>query len=275
MVDDWMTLCQRLVPEILRQRDWRLVTDNRLDAFIGLVCQTILDGIVRPRPSASPEATIQRATIHRYCYELYQASGEDGTLRQRRAFEEIGQHIQGVAFRYEHNPAVVQICVQRTLEITWEKRKQVEQPGSFLGWVGTVVYYEIKGYWKKRQRRKEIPMSQLSPSGATEVDDSALERFWEKLASIPPPDDEIISHELREQLWAEVQQVFADNRRYEAVIVGYFLYELSTVALAEILQTSVSNIHVLKCRALARLRTDEQFIRRFADALKTLPGGEP
>ncbi len=275
MTNDWMTLCRRLVPEILRQRDWQLISADSLPAFIDQVCQTIVEGTVRPGPGASPKTTVRRATIHCYCHELYQASGENGTLRQRRAFEEIGRHAQGVAFRYEQTPAIVQVCVQRALAIVWEKRAQVRKPGSFLRWVETIVYHEVKRYWKERQRQKEISMSQLIPADETEIDNSALERFWEKLAPVSPPDDEVIGQELREQLWAEVQRVLGGNRRYEAVIVGFYLYELSLPTLAQMLQTPVRNVYVLKSRALARLRADLDFIRRFADALETLPGGKP
>jgi len=269
MTNDWTTLCRRLVPEILRQRDWQLVDD--LPTFVEQVRQAIVDGVVRPRPGASPEATVRRATIHLYCRELHQACGEQGTFRQHRAFEEIGRHAQSVAFRYEHNLAVIEACVQRALVILWEKWDQIRQPGSLLRWVETVVYHEIKGYWKEKHRQREIPMSQLATPGEANMEDETLQRFWERLTSIPPPDDEVISQELREHLWREVRRVLAGNQRQEAVIVGYYLYELSLPALAEMLQTPVRNIYVIKSRALSRLRADEAFVQRFADALGTPP----
>jgi RNA polymerase sigma factor (sigma-70 family) len=273
VADDWITLCRRVVPEILRQRDWQLISEDSLPTFIGRVCETIVEGTVRPGPCASPEATVRRATIHCYCHELYRASGENGALCQRRAFEEIGRHAQGVAFRYEQTLAVVQVCVQRALVTIWEKRIQIRDPGSFLRWVETILYHEVKGYWKEKHRKQEITMSNLTPSNDSEMDDQSLQHFWETLDSIPPPDDEVIGQELREQLWAEVRHVLRGNRRYEAVVVGFYLYELSLPTLAELLQTPVRNVYVLKSRALARLRTDEAFVQRFADLLETGIGG--
>jgi RNA polymerase sigma factor (sigma-70 family) len=267
MADDWMARCQRLVPQILRQRDWQLVFGDNLAGFIELVCQAIVDGTVRPRPGASPEAIVRRATIHLYCHELYRASGENGTLRQRRAFEEIGQHAQGVAFRYEQSSAIVQVCAQRALIIVWEKRKQVRQPGSFLRWIEAVVYHEIKGYWKEKHRRYEVPMSRFATTDGDEKTGGSLQRFWATLACISPPDDEVISQELRKQVWSNVRRVLADNPRYEAVIVGYYRYELSLPELTELLDTPVRNVYVLKSRALARLRADEAFVQRFANLI--------
>lgn len=274
MADKWAPLCQCLVPEILRQRDWQLISEDDLPGFVDRVHRAIVEGVVRPRPGALPETTVRRATIHLYCRELYQASGENGTRRQHRAFEEIGRYAQGVAFRYEQNVDVVQVCAQRALVITWEKRTQVLKPGSFLRWVETVVYREIKGYWRENHQQREVAMTQLVASSEDEVDDESLQRFWETLAFTSPPDDDVIRQELRDQLWTEARRVMADNPRYEAVVVGYYLYELSLPALAEMLRTPVRNVHVIKSRALARLRADEGFVRRFADALETVSGGK-
>lgn len=83
-----------------------------------------------------------------------------------------------------------------------------------------------------------------------------------------------MTRELREQLWLQVRSVLADNPRYEAVIVGYYLYELPLLTLSEMLQTPVRNIYVLKSRALARLRANEDFVELFADALGALAGGK-
>lgn len=276
MASEWMRLCQHLVPVILHQRDWQLIAEDKLFDFVEWVERAIVEGIVNSKPGASPKETVRRATIHAYCQELYQASGENGTLRQRRAFEEIGRHAQGVAFRYEQNPGVVQACVQRALQIVWEKREQMRSAGSFLRWIEQVVYYAIKGYWKEKHHRQEVPMSHLRVAGGEAEDDNEdLEHFWEALSFTSPPDDEIIGRELREQLWAGVRRVLAANPRYEAVIVGHYLYELSVPALSEMLRTPVRNVYVLKSRALVRLRTDEALLRQFADALETLPGGIP
>ena len=271
MSDSWTTICQKLVPQVLQERDWQLIED--LPAFVAQVEQVIAQGVVRTRRGSSREATARRATIHLYCRELYKACGEHGTLRQHRAIEEMGRHAQGVAFRYERDLDVIRVCVQRALTILWEKHDQIREPGSLLRYVEKVVYHEIKGHWKKQRRRKETPMSHVMPTG----DDENLQHFWEALTPIPPPDDEIVDKELSEQLWSEVQRVFSAHPRYEAVIVGCFRYELSSSDLAAMLQTPVSNIHVIKSRALKRLRSDESFVQRFADALETLsdrPGGK-
>lgn len=269
----WMTRYDRLVSDVLCQRDWQLVAQEELPAFVQRVQATIADGTVKPRPSALPEDTVRRAAIHVYCHELYRATGADGTLRQHRAFAELARHAQGVACRYEDNPDVVQACVQSALQIAWEKRDQVRDPGSFLRWLEQVVYYEIKGYWKPQHRQHEVPMSRVVPAGEHEENDELVQRFWETLAYVPPPDDQVATRQVREQLWTEVRRVLADNQRYQAVIVGYYLYELSLPALAEMLQRPVRNIYVLKSRALDRLRADEEFVRRFADALETVSGG--
>lgn len=272
MADSWTVLCQRLVPGVLRARDWKLIPQDELLTFIAEVSQAIAQGTVRPRPAASPAETVQRATVHVYCRHLYQASGENGDLRQRRAFEEIGRYLQGVACHFEQNVAVAQACAQSALQIVWEERDQVREPGSFLRWVEQVVYHEIKRYWKKAHRRHEVTMSQLTPAGE---DEERAESFWEALSSVPPPDEDVANRQVRDQLWAEVRRVLAGNERYQAVIIGYYLYELSPPDLAELLETPVRNVYVLKSRALARLREDEEFVRRFAAALETLPGETP
>ena len=273
--DEWTGLCWQFVPRILRQRDWQLVSEDELPRFVRDVGQVLSDGTIHPAPGATPEATVNRATIHRYCHELYRASGEAGSARQRRAFVEIGRHAQGVAYRFEQNPDVAQQCAQHAVEIVWEKREQVRQPGSFLRWIETIVFREIKGYWRNQQCQREVSMSELALPEGREDDEGAIQHFWDALSSLPPPEDELVARELREELWAGVRRALADNPRYEAVIVGYFYYGLPLPTLAGMLQTPVRNVYVLKSRALSRLRTNEGFMELLADALRTLAGGEP
>jgi RNA polymerase sigma factor (sigma-70 family) len=272
MTEDWTALCRHLVPEVLLQRGWHLITAENLPGFTEAVRGAIIEGTVKPRPGAPPEATVKRATIHLYCHELYGASGENGTLRQRQAFEEIGRHAQGVAYRSEQDTTIIQECVQQSLEIVWEKRSQVRQPGSFLRWVESIVYHEIINHWPSADPRV-ITMSQLASDG-NEMDDESLLRYWESLATVSPPDDDVVRQEQRDQIRAALHRVLGDNPRYEAVIVGYYLYELSLPALAEMLGTSVGNVYVLKSRALSRLRDDEEFVREFADTLEEVSGGK-
>lgn len=275
MATDWLALCLKLVPDILRERDWHLIAAEDLPAFVTAVCQAIEQGVVKPVPGVSPELTVRRATIHLYCYELYRASGEDRTPRQHRAFEEIGQHALRVAYRYERDTTIVQDSVQQALLNVWQKREQVRQPGSFLRWIEKIVCHEVKNRQRQNGRKQEIPVSRLRNPHQDGIDDESLLRYWESLATVRPPDEDVICHEQREKVRSEVYRALAGNARYEAVIVGYFLYELSLPALAQMLGTTVSNVYVLKSRALARLRSDEEFVRQFAGTLAELSGGKP
>lgn len=271
MGSDWTALCQRLVPEVLQQRDWRLVED--LPAFFVEVENAIADGIVRTGLVASPEDLVRRATIHLYCHKLYRACGENGTLRQHRAFEELGRHAQGVAFRFECDQEVIQACVQSALAKMWRNYAQIRQPGAILRYVEVIVYREVKAYWRQRHVQEEVPVSRLTMSDTAEDDgDEASQRLWEVLASTRLPDDAVIEQELRDELWQEVHRVLSGHPRQRDVIMGFYLYELSPTALARMLDTSVSNFYVIKSRALKRLHDDETFVQRFGDALAALPG---
>lgn len=263
MTTDWLALCRRLAPGILRGRDWRLVSDT--EAFARQLAELVTSDALRADPTFSPEELVRRATLHAYSRELYHACGEHGTWRQRRAFQEVGQYAQGVVYHHDHDPAVVQAVAQRTLTITWQKLGQVRQPGSFLRWIEKTTYHELLREWKKKGRIEEIPVSGLLPD--YDIPDDALERFWAHLGSVPPPDDELIERQEGEALWAEVDRVLAPYPRHRAVVVGYFRWELPIPTLARLLSTTVGNISVLKHRALERLRADEVLVRRFGDSL--------
>ncbi len=274
MSDLWKTVCQRVTPQVLEQRDWQLITD--LTAFSERVAQAIAQGTVRPSPGMSDDQVARRATTHIYCQELYWASGQNGTLRQHRAFQEIGRYIQIVAQRYEHDPNIIQECIQQTLVIFWEKREQIRNPGSLLRWVEMVIYREIKRHWRQKQRKREIVAGDNMAEDKTKAEDK-VEHFWNALRAHSSPDEQVVDRELREQLWIQVQHALAGHPRQQAVIIGYYMYELGFLELANMLNTSVSNVHLIKCRALKRLRQDQAFIQYFADALETLaakPGGE-
>lgn len=262
---EWLVLCRRLVPDILRSRDWQLVEDQ--SQFIKQVHQAVVEDSASPRPGTHPETVIRRATVPLYCRELYQAIGERDSLRQSRAFEEIRQYAEGVAHRYEQDPSIIEACVQHVMTLIWQKHDEIRKPESLLLWVQTATYHEIKNYRRQEHPQREVPVDEWSASEEAEMDDDALQLFWETLVTGPPPLDVVIGDELRKKVWHEVRRVLSDNPRYEAIIIGHYLYGLSLPALAEMLRISMNNIYVLKSRALARLRADQAFHQHLADVI--------
>ncbi|MBN1314532.1 MAG: sigma-70 family RNA polymerase sigma factor [Anaerolineales bacterium] len=244
-----------------------------MPAFIEQVRRAIDEGVIRSRSKHTPEKTIRRATINLYCKELYRACDENGSPCQYIAFKELGRYAKFAAeqfvAKYYSTPVIVDDWVQSAIVKVWENLDKVRDPGGLLHYIGVIVKREIMADWRKKQTNNEIPSSRLLGQ-KEEAEEEDLTQFWESLASVPPADDRLIAKELRDRLLTEIRRVLYRSQRRQAVIVGHYFYGLSYLDLADMLNTTVSNIHVIKSKALKSLRNDDDFIEQFGNYLELL-----
>lgn len=128
--------------------------------------------------------------------------------------------------------------------------------GSLLGWVDMTLYREIKRYRRKPCQKQETPFSDITYADQENNQDTLM-HFPARSGRESSLDDLVIRRELRAQFWRQVREVFSGNPQQETVIVGQYLDDQSPFALAEILQTSIKSVYVIKCRALKRLRENK------------------
>lgn len=275
MTNNWEAVFQKLVPKVLQNWGWELITPDDMPAFIERVRRAVDQRNENPYSGQQLEDIIKGTTMRLYFQELYNVLGENGSLRQQRAYEEMGRYVTCIAYKFVRDQSVIKHCVQQVLIIIWEKWNQVRKPSSFIYYINTVVRNEIKGYWRiiLKQQEKEIPGADAIVADE-DVDEGAVDVLFDKMASAPPAEDTFIKLENQREFCYQVGRALSRSRQRQAVIIGHFFYGLGLVDLAEMLNTSINNIYVLKSKALASLRENEEFIKQFADVIGTSQEGK-
>lgn len=268
MTEGWTEKCRDAVQAILARRGWELAEPDDL-------AQAVCDALAG-RPGFSPETipatVIERATIHHYCFVLYNACAQAGSYRQRRAFQELWQHLYRVALYKTHQAPVAQDCTQQALVNIWRHLDQCEDRGSFIGWCDQVLLNVIREYFRKQPRqneegdewvRRELDEAELGLSG------ELSERGELELDRVPIADgyDQAVRAQMREQLIAALRECLR-SEQHERVIVELFLNDKSTKQVADEMRTTPGNVLVMKTRALKKLKTCEPFNRLYEEWLK-------
>lgn len=287
MIEELQEQCRHAVPQILARRGWELVQDKA--SFIEEVVaeaqrrQALSSGLCKPSPlgrhsQRTLDKVIEDATVNRYGHLWHAACGADGTLRQRRAFTELHHYLYPIALHCaKHDQHLAEESTQEALVNAWQHLDQVRDPGSFARWASTIVSRQVKAKLRKRVRKVGVTEGgeiTWQPRTITEADlvrggdddeEAQIQRIGDR-------SDESAGQEPRmtDALRARIETAIRHclrSRQQQAVIIGLFLEERGFVELADALAKKVSNIYVLKTRALARLRECEEFLEVLEELL--------
>jgi RNA polymerase sigma factor (sigma-70 family) len=259
---------RQVVVQLLRKRGWRLVPD--IDQFVEEVLATLeLEDVEGPEQDA--EATrklVKREAIRRYCIIMHESSQANGTQRQKRAFEESWAYLFPLALYKTEDEAQAQEYTQQALIKIWQKGNQCTDPGRFLGWARVVLLNEIRMGIRGNKEKATTTWTDMSAEDQEDLWEQKLEKMisGEKVP-LRPPEDSVIRNRLIQRL-REALGVALHSPAQRAVIEGLFIEGLGFGSIAEKLDTTPSNVHVLKSRALAHLRQDEQFRRTLLELLE-------
>jgi RNA polymerase sigma factor (sigma-70 family) len=265
-------LCQRIARRLLAQKGWGLVSAED-ETFVESVLTDAEHRLAEGSSRLSTEKVVERAVTHRYCEVLYTACRMNGTPRQRQAFEELWRYLYGVAcYRVGGNEDLAEECAQRALVKVWEKLDQCRDPGSFLKYAAMILLNEVRAEWKKGARRVPVERewaegddkrwerrewSEAEMSGGDEREGESILQAGQS-TPVPMPEDEVLREDIRTQL-VEIVKECVNSARQQAVIIELFLRERGVKEVAELLDTTPSNVYTLKSRALAKLRKCSAF----------------
>lgn len=269
MIDLWLERCRVLVARELKQRDWTLAPSD--DAFLRQLVEELQKG--QSDADALKDATIVGGIVRCYTRLLYEACGEDGTPRQRRAFDELWNYLFPHAIYQVHDAALAEDALQETLVKIYQKRVTCTDVGSFLGWCDQILRNVIRGRFRNEYQarvnerggvgyqRKEISLVELR-GAETEEGSRAAEEFVADLMQDTFQD--ALRGPMHDALLATLRDCL-ENERQVTVIVGLFLHDANFVTLAEQMKTSPLNVQVMKSRALQKLRDCAEMQQLFED----------
>lgn len=245
MSDDLRQLCERLVPEVLARRGYKLVVDQ-----VAFIAEVFGEAQARlPNNRRSVEKIVEDAVVNRYGFIWHEACRAAGTLRQRQAFEELHHYLYPIALHHAGREVpAAEDSAQAALFIVWQQLDRIKDPGAFARFASVIVYHEVLRRLKEtdgiaresdglqledmpddpNQSKRTLPESQAQPtSGVTIESRAALEVAIRDCLPKAP---------------------------YAAVIIELFLNEKGFVQVADELHTTVQNVWVLKSRALKQLK---------------------
>lgn len=244
-------LCETLVDTYLQRYHWQLIDRDALIQRVSSALQS----------RAEQDAAAIRATILCvYSVTLYRAcSGQAGPERWEQGYIELYHFLDGVA-RYRY-PAVRADATQRALEQVYLTYRRCRRPETFLAFV--------------LQKLRDAARAELRAlaTGRTTCDDSASgDGCFEALAqpsSTPDPGEVAAFHDFQQQL-AQCSATFL--RRHPGATYQFatlwlkYIKGLSDQAISRQLGKSVGAVHVLRSRAIRRLRQEPSW-QTLADEL--------
>ncbi len=232
---------QSQISRILQNRDWQLVTPERQSEW-----QAFNSNLLRFNDkSASDDETTGKAVTFAYCPILYDACKEIDSLRQHRAFKELWAWVyRSVYSRVASKDDADEISQQVLLKV-YQHLHQVNQPHSFLGFVGVITYREIGAYYERRERLKQHEEELLHEQDEEFIDIAEINQT-SNYDALLEKESEMAQEELIRSIYQCIPQ---KQRRRAEVFIGLVLLGKTVSELAQEFQTSLRNVNLMYFRA--------------------------
>lgn len=208
---------------------------------------------------------------------LHAACQNQGGSEQEAAYQRLGRLLYEIAWRrVGGNPRLEHLaadCMQETLLVIWRKLEAGQgprEPERFVGWSAAILVNKLREALRRLEpkpavrRSKRVALSQLrsldAPMGSPE---------GPSLAQLLPADDPGAesrqAHSELRALIAEIAEIDAISEQSRIVLLRGFIEGLDDAELAALLETSKANIHVIRCRDLAKLRLAGDYLARLRE----------
>jgi DNA-directed RNA polymerase specialized sigma24 family protein len=241
-----------ILRRVLANRDWRLlnfpelgVTEAEAVRQMAVLLQTW------QREAGRTEITdelIERAVVNAYCQLLHRAVGLAHTAAQERAFAELWAYVTPLIGRVLRDDQRTAICANEVLFTLWRRRGAVQDPGCFLSYAAMIAGRAALAMAQAPGR--EVSFSDLFGDG----DDAEDERAEWPDASTAANFRRVEDQEQIEQLAGLIRGCLRKMRAGAEVVIRLVLLEETVSEAAMALKRSAANIHLIKFRALHKLK---------------------
>jgi len=205
---------------------------------------------------------------------LYDACRAPSAAARGAAFEDLGRRLYRALWpqvqadpRLEHLAAD---CAQDALVTIWQQLdagRGPDQPESYLGWAVRIATNKLVDELRKLEpaprvhRAKRVALSQQLRLETAETADG--HPMADRIADPGAPDlDAALSYAEIHAVLGEIHHIRAVSENSRIVLLKGYLEGWEDDDLARHLGTTARNIHVIRCRDLAKLRDDASFMAR-------------
>jgi RNA polymerase sigma factor (sigma-70 family) len=216
---------------------------------------------------------------------LYALCRQEGTSAQAAAFHELGAYLYRVAFHLVRGRPelhdLAEECTQEALLTIWRSLDTCQQPERFLPWTTRIVINKLRDEFRRlgltsgpaaaaegapaaqAPRRRRVPLAQLESLSANEETPLLDLLVGQEVAAVERYEQAETRHLLLQGI-ARHPDLSAASK---LVLLRGFLEDRDDGDLAGDLHTSRSNVHTIRCRDLAALRRDTNFVQRLREYL--------
>jgi RNA polymerase sigma factor (sigma-70 family) len=200
------------------------------------------------------------------------------------AFQRLGQLLYRVLLREVGggDPRVAHLaedCAQEAIVAIWQRLESghgPDHPASFVGWSARIAVNKLRDAQRRLEpqarvrRSKRVGLSRQVRLDAPEGEEGRA--MSERLADdgTHESDAALGTEELRELLFG-IRDLGIVSESSKTVLLRGYLGGWDDLELADSLRTTKNNVHVIRCRDLAKLRGDPGFMRRLHDGLGDSP----
>jgi RNA polymerase sigma factor (sigma-70 family) len=208
---------------------------------------------------------------------LHAACQSPRESEQAAAYQQLGRLLYEIAWRriggdprLEHLAAD---CMQESLLVIWRKLQAGQgprEPERFVGWSAAILINKLREALRRLEpkpavrRAKRVALSQLSSLDAPLGRDDGPSLAQRLPADHEDPDSRQGHAELR-ALIAEIAEIDAISEQSRIVLLRGFIEGMDDDELAALLETSKANVHVIRCRDLAKLRLAGDYLDRLRE----------
>ncbi len=180
---------------------------------------------------------LDRAVIGAYCPILHAACSDDGSERQRRAFEELWQWIYPRVRQRVDTAEDAEDAAQQVMVKVYPNLYQVTDPRGFLAWVNKITFRTLSSYYRRQGRGGQFEELSIDAAEDTGAMDELIgtEDVLEKELSL-----------VEEELVRMIYQCMPprQHRRVE-VLVALVFREMTVAEVARHMNTSQNSVYGL------------------------------
>jgi len=214
---------------------------------------------------------LDAAALLAACQDADPATRED-------AYRQLGRVLYRLAYARVHDRpdlhGAAEDAAQEALVAVWrqlEAGRGPDAPERFVGWAARIAINRLLDVLRRLEpegapgRTLRVAQSrQQSLDAEPEAGRSLAERLADPEGEANV--DRVHAGAVREVLW-RIRDVASVSERSRIVLLQGYLGDLDDAELAELLRTTRANVHVIRCRDLAKLRADEGFVGALREAL--------
>lgn len=239
------------VTQVVERHDWQLLPAAALARAVEKRLASSADAAA---DSASApvftEEDVTKMATNLYC-ERWHAACADPQLRHR-AYTELAHYLYDRARAKYRDAEMAHEITHDAIILVYEQLDKCQNPGAFMAFALLKLWNAATTYFRRRDRQQTRTTALI-----TEVDEELGRAPMDQ--STPLPDTQILDQEEATSLLTRinelVQQSPRASKQFQSVLYKFF-YGYSDDEIAEVLETDVANVHVLRSRGLKRLRGD-------------------